>query len=339
MERKNLADYLLEGGAGGEQFITPKGEVYTCLGITPVSEGETKNRKKRMKIKKEGGLEEQVDIDSHLEDSKVAVELAAGKFYEFVSGRKEGKVGKVVYYDGKNLIDEFRNKLDPSKEKGLRPIDNEHAYIEALEGKARYFSEEKQRVDSVSEFMRAYLDRKSDDLDNFLEDDFLQDDFLEEDDTHIMDPLDESLVEEGIPPSSEDATVAEVPLEEIAENADSDDSLFGSSSGLLDLSLQTDDTSLGGILDEIYAPPKPKEEQEIPLEQIEDDVDLDTFGSGSGLLDLALQADDTSLGGILDEIKDDTQSPPKYMRTRNSIIPKPKKKSSFTRVWNWFWNF
>ncbi|MFA5785342.1 MAG: hypothetical protein WC962_10735, partial [Phycisphaerae bacterium] len=38
------------------------------------------------------------------------------------------------------------------------------------------------------------------------------------------------------------------------------------------------------------------------LEKIEEDVNLDTFGSGSGLLDLSLQADDTSLGGILDEI-------------------------------------
>ena len=31
-------------------------------------------------------------------------------------------------------------------------------------------------------------------------------------------------------------------------------------------------------------------------------MNLDSFGSGSGLLDLSLQADDTSLGGILDEI-------------------------------------
>lgn len=38
------------------------------------------------------------------------------------------------------------------------------------------------------------------------------------------------------------------------------------------------------------------------LEKIEKDVSLDSFGSGSGLLDLSLQADDTSLGGILDEI-------------------------------------
>jgi len=41
---------------------------------------------------------------------------------------------------------------------------------------------------------------------------------------------------------------------------------------------------------------------ELSLEEIEEDVNLDTFGSGSGLLDLSLQADDTSLGGILDEI-------------------------------------
>jgi hypothetical protein len=41
---------------------------------------------------------------------------------------------------------------------------------------------------------------------------------------------------------------------------------------------------------------------DLSLEEIEEDVNLDTFGSGSGLLDLSLQADDTSLGGILDEI-------------------------------------
>jgi excisionase family DNA binding protein len=43
-------------------------------------------------------------------------------------------------------------------------------------------------------------------------------------------------------------------------------------------------------------------ESEASLEEIEEDVNLDSFGSGSGLLDLSLQADDTSLGGILDEI-------------------------------------
>ena len=38
-----------------------------------------------------------------------------------------------------------------------------------------------------------------------------------------------------------------------------------------------------------------------PLGEGEEDLSLDTFGSG-GLLDVSLQADDTSLGGILDEI-------------------------------------
>jgi hypothetical protein len=41
---------------------------------------------------------------------------------------------------------------------------------------------------------------------------------------------------------------------------------------------------------------------EASIEEIEGDVNLDSFGSGSGLLDLSLQADDTSLGGILNEI-------------------------------------
>ncbi|MFH1614621.1 MAG: helix-turn-helix domain-containing protein [Planctomycetota bacterium] len=43
--------------------------------------------------------------------------------------------------------------------------------------------------------------------------------------------------------------------------------------------------------------------QSQSLEQIEEDVNLDSFGSGSGLLDLSLQADDTSLGAdILEDI-------------------------------------
>jgi hypothetical protein len=52
---------------------------------------------------------------------------------------------------------------------------------------------------------------------------------------------------------------------------------------------------------------------EPSLEEIEGDVSMDTFGSGSGLLDLSLQADDTSLGAILDEIYsgEGVEGPPK----------------------------
>ncbi len=38
------------------------------------------------------------------------------------------------------------------------------------------------------------------------------------------------------------------------------------------------------------------------LGRLDADVNLDSFGSGSGLLDLSLQADDTSLGAVLDDI-------------------------------------
>jgi hypothetical protein len=48
---------------------------------------------------------------------------------------------------------------------------------------------------------------------------------------------------------------------------------------------------------------KPQDKKSKPKsEDSEEDVNLDSVGSGSGLLDLSLQADDTSLGGILDEI-------------------------------------
>ena len=57
----------------------------------------------------------------------------------------------------------------------------------------------------------------------------------------------------------------------------------------------TDDTMADTVI-------TPGTSSEVPLEEIEEDVNLDSFGSGSGLLDLSLQADDTSLGGILDEI-------------------------------------
>ena len=38
------------------------------------------------------------------------------------------------------------------------------------------------------------------------------------------------------------------------------------------------------------------------LESLDADANMESFGSGSGLLDLSLQADDTSLGAVLDDI-------------------------------------
>ncbi len=63
------------------------------------------------------------------------------------------------------------------------------------------------------------------------------------------------------------------------------------------LSKEGSDETFKGLDETAGSPGK-----EASLEEIEKDANLDTFGSGSGLLDLSLQADDTSLGGILDEI-------------------------------------
>jgi excisionase family DNA binding protein len=105
--------------------------------------------------------------------------------------------------------------------------------------------------------------------------------------------------------------------------ADSEEILLAPETGspLMSSDLTDDDTALTGLgtsvlgeTDRDYAitddtmgetslPTSPTgTTPEVPLEEIEEDVNLDTFGSGSGLLDLSLQADDTSLGGILDEI-------------------------------------
>jgi excisionase family DNA binding protein len=80
---------------------------------------------------------------------------------------------------------------------------------------------------------------------------------------------------------------------------DMDTALTGQGINVLGDSSAGDKTS-GDSSAETAAPAG--EGTEASLEEIEDDVNLDSFGSGSGLLDLSLQADDTSLGGILDEI-------------------------------------
>ena len=72
-----------------------------------------------------------------------------------------------------------------------------------------------------------------------------------------------------------------------------------------DTAITDEGTSVLGEIDstaeEVKAESKAAPE-ESAVEKIEEDVNLDTFGTGSGLLDLSLQADDTSLGSILDEI-------------------------------------
>ncbi len=108
---------------------------------------------------------------------------------------------------------------------------------------------------------------------------------------------------------SEDSEV-ELTSDETGEISLAPDILAGSS----EMEISQDDTSTGiegvNVLDESDAEfslaedtlgetkaVSPKE-----VERLDEDVNLDSFGSGSGLLDLSLQADDTSLGAVLDDI-------------------------------------
>jgi excisionase family DNA binding protein len=146
---------------------------------------------------------------------------------------------------------------------------------------------------------------------------------LEEEMAGLEEPADEVLEEELMPETLE----VEEPQPEVAEPsesaADSDEILLAPETGapLMSNDLTDADTALTGLgtsvlgdtdqdyqvtddtMAETSIPTSPTgTTPEVPLEEIEGDVNLDSFGSGSGLLDLSLQADDTSLGGILDEI-------------------------------------
>lgn len=52
-----------------------------------------------------------------------------------------------------------------------------------------------------------------------------------------------------------------------------------------------------------------EDEQAEKLGDLDDDLNMDSVGSGSGLLDLSLQADDTSLGAVLDDILPGDEGP------------------------------
>lgn len=95
--------------------------------------------------------------------------------------------------------------------------------------------------------------------------------------------------ETGVPEVSSDLTDADTAITDLGTN------VLGETDADYDI---TDDTMAETAIPMGTA----STGSEVPLEEIEEDLNLDSFGSGSGLLDLSLQADDTSLGGILDEI-------------------------------------
>jgi hypothetical protein len=317
-----LADCFSRDGAEGKEFIDPEGVPYIFRGFAPAEGEETENQGSKMRIKRqgaEGDLEELVDIGPHIGDVYVVTEPVAGRFYKSVSS------GDILFYDGENLVREGKERLDLSQETVLIPID-EAKTLETLDQQAGDLYGQYSRKKALADFIRAYSTTRTD-----------TDDRAETPvgDTASKQSVDTTEGGEGtaaevsledsqteLEPVGEGSagTAAEASLEEIEDDVNLDS--FGSGSGLLDLSLQADDTSLGGILDEIYTteggegaagtleeitlaeePPEDTTGEGTAAEASrEDDVNLDSFGSGSGLLDLSLQADDTSLGGILDEV-------------------------------------
>jgi hypothetical protein len=101
-------------------------------------------------------------------------------------------------------------------------------------------------------------------------------------------------------------------------NADTNISLSGDSINVLGGSTENDFKISDDTLGETKLAPKEekslgdKGDDAMSVAKLDDDVNLDSFGggSGSGLLDLSLQADDTSLGAVLDDIYPETQTAP-----------------------------
>ena len=123
-----------------------------------------------------------------------------------------------------------------------------------------------------------------------------------------LDDTDIALFDEGSEEAKPDAKLDDFALDSGSGSAIS----LGADSGGGDIAADEDGINvLGETGSDVMSPDDSLSETvagtdtgtgEASLQEIEDDVNLDTFGSGSGLLDLSLQADDTSLGGILDEI-------------------------------------
>jgi hypothetical protein len=139
-------------------------------------------------------------------------------------------------------------------------------------------------------------------------------------DTDVMSPVEPSVAPEGQPVGGVDEILLvpeslEVAAEDKSGLTDADTLIVSGGTDVLGETGAADKTAEGAedTVSEAEAGPDEtflvsSDETSVDssakesLEQIEEDVSLDSFGSGSGLLDLSLQADDTSLGGILDEI-------------------------------------
>lgn len=151
-----------------------------------------------------------------------------------------------------------------------------------------------------------------DDTDQLVAGDISAQPQLEPDDAILNDIMGDTQIAPEKTGAQKQGTAGDISLDDIMADTQAADELNASDTtakqelseetiGSDDLMGETKAASDTAGLEELMQESKAAAE-ELSLEEIEDDVSLDSFGSGSGLLDLSLQADDTSLGGILDEI-------------------------------------
>jgi len=192
-----------------------------------------------------------IKVSSHLDDIEVVTKLEEGKFYKLF-GESEGYV---AFYDGNRLTDSRGITLDADQIKNLALIENPESYIDKLYQTSNKY---KQGAD----FIKGRLEAKLLAYELPLE--------LEPEPGDTMHGYDTSEITlDSLEPEDTAEIMPDTPiLEEIEE-----DILLAPEEGRVNYS-----------------------------DEIESDVNLDSFGSGSGLLDLSWHNDDTSLGGLLDEI-------------------------------------
>lgn len=239
-------------------------------------------------------------------EAEIKTLVREGKLREFRDGAKQlyktedvDALTSVPKGDTAILDDSMQLAIDETGEISLAPEE-----LDMLMGDADEKNEAKSKLDETGALMADEVlgDEPADDGTN---DDFNLEIVASQDTKTNQKPSGSSALPKGIDDD---------PL----TNADTNISLSGDSINVLGGSTENEFKISDDTLGETKLVQKPakalddKDDDAMSVAKLDDDVNLDSFGggSGSGLLDLSLQADDTSLGAVLDDIYPETQNAP-----------------------------
>lgn len=213
-QRKTLKERLLHEGVKDRYFMMNSENNKKVYTVTGMEGGD-------LEIKYRNNKKTKIKAISHLDDLEVVVnELVPGSFYEIASNSKN----EIAHFtENGHLIDSKGNTLDKNKTKDLLLIEDVRGYMNALR-------EDSKKNEECVKFMERYFFRNK--FEKLHDEDIILDDDLTDADTALT----------GL-------DLGDTGYELAVPDLDDPDDSFA---GLLDLSLQADDTSLGGILDEIY---------------------------------------------------------------------------------------